>query len=270
MIYVKDETQTITPGKLQNKDLPIKFNVDSQGFYIVNYPEDIWQKWINLFDNKIAGIELSKLKLKPQDYTHLLYDAFTLAKANQLPYSTAFSLTQILQHTGSIFTNTPARSFSIWSIGSQVLNELLPFYKTTETSGRNFLMSNVYRKYASSLVKDHYNVYNILNVQDLENKEEDTVLEQRLHATIVAFACAYGHDQCLLEAQLSFLKWRQDNSRISPNVQSTVFRYAIQESKTDDNWNYLLQKYTETNSNVLKLVYLDGLSQTSNVNLLKR
>ena len=251
VIFVTERSQNITVKVNTSNSMPIKFNKDSQGYYIVNYPVEDWQKWIDLLQRPQA---MTALKLTAQDYSQLLYDAFLLAGTNLLPYNISLALTSLLSAN---------EMFSVWYTGSTVFSQLWPFFRTNHTVGTHSLMQTVFRRYAQLLVNNNYRKYG------LQSGDPESIVSQRLRSQVSSFACAYGLDLCLLEAQVEFKKWRFLNKTLSPNIRATVFRYAIQESKDSSDWHYLWTTYINVIQTSFKLDCLQGLAQTSNKDFLK-
>uniref|UniRef100_A0A914DTK8 Aminopeptidase n=1 Tax=Acrobeloides nanus TaxID=290746 RepID=A0A914DTK8_9BILA len=67
----------------------VVFNIDSRGFYRVNYEQDMWEQIA-------AQLIKDHTQITPETRARLLDDAFTLAQAGQLDYETALSLTGYL------------------------------------------------------------------------------------------------------------------------------------------------------------------------------
>lgn len=112
----------------------MKFNYDQIGYYRVNYEEDMW-KALN------AALESDVSSMSVLDRAHLLHDAFSLAAAQQLPYSTALEMTKYLKKE---------TSFVPWDVASSKLKGI-----------RNLLYSNPklygsFKNYAIELVNDAY------------------------------------------------------------------------------------------------------------------
>ena len=61
----------------------MKFNVGQRGYYRVNYPHEDWEAFGQLLRDDPDALSTS-------DKTSLINDAFALAQADRLPYSTAF------------------------------------------------------------------------------------------------------------------------------------------------------------------------------------
>lgn len=251
MAYITGQEQNISVQVTSGDSLPVKFNVDSQGFYIVNYPIDEWKKWIELFQSQTAT---SNTQLTSQDFSHLLFDAFRLSGANYLPYTIALELTPILQHK---------YDFSVWSTGSSIFSGMWPNFRSSETTGINAHMQKTFRLYAQSLVLNVYAKYG------LQTEKPESTLTKRLQSEVTSFACAYGLDQCLLEAQVEYKKWRTQGSALAPDVRSTVLRYAMEQTSDTADWHYLWAEYTKAWQTTIKLDYLQGLAQTSNKELLR-
>ena len=68
-----------------------KFNVGQRGYYRVNYPLEDWENFGQILLDRPEVLSSS-------DRTSLLNDAFSLAQADRIPYSTALSLTKFLSN----------------------------------------------------------------------------------------------------------------------------------------------------------------------------
>lgn len=248
--FMKEQSET-TELAANTATMPLKLNTDAQGFYIVNYDIATWNSWAEVLQ---SAAKVDELKLTSQDLASMLFDAFNLAKVRLLPYENALKLTTLLRHS---------EQFPVWSTGSTIFGNLLPYFQTSDTSGINQLMQAEFKAYAQSLVAPLYNKYG------LQASQQTDLVRQRLHSTISSFACAYGLVRCQLEARVEFQKWRQDQV-VSPNQIVTVLRYALQDSKDASDWEYVWQRYEKETTTSVKLNYLQGLAQTSNVDLLNR
>lgn len=194
-------------------------------------------------------------KLTSQDFSQLLFDSIALSGAGHLPYTVSLELTALLKHK---------EDFSVWNTGSSIFSQLWPIFRTSETTGINGLMQSTFRKYAQNLVANVYQKYG------LQTAEPAKFQEQRLRSEVTSFACAYGLDICLLEAQVEYKKWRAaaSTAHINPNVRAQVLRYGIQGSTDDSDWHFLWNEYAKTWQTSIKLDYLQALAQTSNKELL--
>lgn len=257
MQFLTDKRQTITLGEEINFDYPIKFNYDSMGFYIVNYPEMEWARWAELFsgsDNK----KLDQLKLTSQDYSQLLYDAFRLANVGSLKFDYAMDLLALLK------TN---RQVSVWKTGSIIMEKMWRYFRDNdnaddETISANTLMKKMFEKFAQDLVKDAYNQLG------LQTNTNSSILLQRLQAIIGTFACTYGYDICLTEAKLEFTKWLNGYKTLLPDVEGIVLQFGIESSSREQDWHALWNKYEQEHSSLIRLKYLRALASSTNEKLL--
>ncbi|TKC49894.1 hypothetical protein EI555_015767, partial [Monodon monoceros] len=90
----------ILKSKTDTLDLPektswVKFNVNSNGYYIVHYEGHGWDQLITLLNQNHTF-------LRPKDRISLIHDAFQLVSAGRLTLDKALDLTRYLQHETSI------------------------------------------------------------------------------------------------------------------------------------------------------------------------
>ncbi|CAG2179885.1 unnamed protein product, partial [Oppiella nova] len=91
-ITKKEETITVETDASLNGLL--KINTNSEGFYLVNYPEEDWGKWIDALVNDQNSI-LSDLTVS--DRTNFIIDSFYLSRAGLLSYETPLALSEYLK-----------------------------------------------------------------------------------------------------------------------------------------------------------------------------
>ena len=71
-------------------------------------------------------------------------------------------------------------------------------------------------------------------------------------------------------ASEQFDKWK-NGQKFKSNLKQVVLKYGIRQNKdTHENWDFVLKKYNESNSNNEKLAYLNALANTKNQTLIKR
>lgn len=221
----------------------IKFNSGHNGFYLVNYSPEMWNQWIDALVNKFADTQLP-----PVDRAGLLLDSFYLARGNLREYTVPLKLAKYLVNEDHI---TP------WTIAIRGLTLI----------GKNVVFGSTYgnkfQEYVQGLVKP---IYNNLGWDDSLGTE----VKRRLRASILDFACANNHMDCLSRAQQLFNEWREgkmsnDNSKIpKPNLLSTVLKYGLRESVTIDDWSFVWSQFLGETSANLKAIYLTALANTPN------
>lgn len=258
MKFLTEKSQKLSLPDQINYDYPIKFNFDSMGFYIVNYPEMDWARWAELF-SKLDNEKLNQLKLTSQDYSQLLYDAFRLANVGSLKFDYVIDLLTLLK------TNT---QLSVWKTGSMIMEKMWRYFRNNENdvdnqTSINTVMKEMYEKFAQNLVKDVYNQFGLQI-----NTSNSSILQQRLQSVIGTFACTYGYDICLTEANLEFKKWLNGYKTLLPDVEGIVLQFGIQSSKQEQDWHQLWDKYEQEHSSLIRQKYLRALASSMDEKLL--
>ena len=220
-----------------NDNLP-KFNVENTGFYIINYDSEDWKILSKaLYEN--ASL------LTPSDRANLIADSFYLSKADLLNYTISFNLTLYL---------SKEKHFVPWSIADQVLG----FVKNILTTE----YKDDFRSYIKFLTKQQFERLKWDDIGD-DNKK-------LLRQIIIELACFNDNKECLKEASEQFDKWK-NGQKFKSNLKQVVLKYGIRQNKdTHENWDFVLKKYNESNSNNEKLAYLNALANTKNQTLIKR
>lgn len=220
------------------KDNLPKFNVESTGFYIINYDSEDWKILTK------ALIENATL-LTPSDRANLIADSFYLSRADLLNYTTAFNLTLYL---------SKEQHFVPWSITDQVLG-FLKIILTTEYKDH-------FKSYIKLLTKQQFKRLKWADIGD-----DNTKL---LRQIIIELACFNDNKECLEEASKEFDKWK-NGQKLKPNLKQVILKYGIRQNKdTHENWEFILKKYNQSNSSDEKLAYLNALANTKNQTLIKR
>ncbi|CAG2180961.1 unnamed protein product, partial [Oppiella nova] len=218
----------------------IKFNVDSRGMYIINYPEEDWDKWTDALQNNAAVLAA----LTPGDRANFLLDAYLLSKANYLSYVRPLQLAQYLVKEEHL---TP------WTVALESLRQIQKYMFTTDK--RTQLME--------SLVKLGQPVFEKLGWDDTGS---DT--EKRLRTSIIEFVCSQYHKPCLEKALEEYKKFKSD-TKLRPNLLTPTLRYAMRQSSDTNDWDFLWSKYLSENSSTVKQTYFNALSYTTNPTTIK-
>lgn len=116
----------------------IKFNKDQVGYYRVKYDQTMWQSLNTALEDNVDAMSVL-------DRAHLLNDAFSLAEAIQIPYSTALTMTKYLKNE---------THFVPWDVASSKLKEIRSLLYYTEYY-QNF------REYVVELVGSAYELIDI-------------------------------------------------------------------------------------------------------------
>nr|CAD7397317.1 unnamed protein product [Timema poppensis] len=208
----KDFTDTTTKEWLkrteENKQLTtltpvtsdwVLFNIQQTGFYRVNYDTTNWKLLISQLNSDQYEV------IPPVNRAQLLDDAFNLARAGLLDYSTLFSLTDYLaRETDYIPWYAAFNGFSF-------LNTRLNKASDSEYS--------VFKNYVLSLLEK---VYATLG---FEEKTTDGHVDRLNRNLILTWACRLGHADCILKATQHFNAFISDQNanKVAPDLQSVVY-----------------------------------------------
>ncbi|XP_015604734.1 uncharacterized protein LOC107272255 [Cephus cinctus] len=220
----------------------IIFNVQESGFYRVNYDNASWYRIIMQLESENFEVihELNRAAI--------IDDLLNLARAGYLGYEVALDgLQYIIKETN-----------------------YLP-YKSAFTSlaylNRRFAGHRNYHIYAYHMLNLIEETYDTLGFND---RVDDSWLTLLLRREILAWACRFGHENCISTSLQYFANWRANSSRPVPKNQRTVvYNTAIKYGSSDD-WQFLWQKYLNANVAAEQTVILTALGCSENVTLLER
>uniref|UniRef100_A0A6M2E291 Aminopeptidase n=1 Tax=Xenopsylla cheopis TaxID=163159 RepID=A0A6M2E291_XENCH len=220
----------------------IKLNRDQIGYYRVNYPEDMWTKLSGLLNKNLVTLTAS-------DRAHLLNDAFSLAEATLLPYSTALTMTTYL---------SKEQHFVPWAVAA---NE----FATLKTL---LFETDVYDKFTEYIREIVQPVYE--NTKwTIEDDEKH--LDKHLRVKILNLACAMGHDECLKKAGELFKDWINDGKKIpNPDLRTLVYNYGMKSAGTKENWNIVWDRFKKEVDPAEKEKLMSGLSYIQDAEVLNK
>ncbi|XP_022448002.1 endoplasmic reticulum aminopeptidase 2 isoform X1 [Delphinapterus leucas] len=226
----------ILKSKTDTLDLPektswVKFNVDSNGYYIVHYEGHGWDQLITLLNQNHTF-------LRPKDRISLIHDAFQLVSAGRLTLDKALDLTRYLQHETSI----PALL--------KGLEYLELFYHITERRNVSDVTENL----------KHYLLQYFKPVIDMQSWcDEGSVWDRRLRSALLKLACYLNHAPCVQKATELFSQWMESSGKL--NIPTDVLKivYSVG-AQTTAGWNYLLEQYERSLSGAEKNKILYALS----------
>ena len=170
---------TDTAGTIEQKieisnDEALILNVQETGFYRVNYDERNWKLLEQALKSNYASIHRV-------NRAQILSDAFSLAQAGLLNYSTALSLTKYLQQEDDYIP---------WKA---VLHEL---GYLDDMLGRTGAYGD-YKKYIIGELNSTYNRLGFIS------REEDNYLDFLLREKVIKCMCKLGYDPCVKEGKLN-------------------------------------------------------------------
>ncbi|XP_029345406.1 glutamyl aminopeptidase-like isoform X1 [Acyrthosiphon pisum] len=186
----------------------IKLNHRQVGYYIINYSERDWCLLNNLLEKNVDALSAA-------DRSNLLYDAFSLAKANYLPYAIALNTTKYL---------SLEHHYVPWEVAYtnlQTLSEHLyqrPAHKNLERYIQHLL---------ESITEDFWN-----------DSSDRNLLQRKLRAVIFKLGCSYGLPRCHTKAYELFKRFLDDKIQPHKDIRYTVYYYGMSMGN-DSEWNRL-------------------------------
>ncbi|NWH74544.1 ERAP1 aminopeptidase, partial [Piaya cayana] len=193
----------------------VKFNVDMNGYYIVHYEDDGWDRLINLLKKNHTVISSS-------DRASLVNNIFQLVRIKKLSISKALDLTLYLQQERQVMPVL------------QGLNELIPIYRLMEKRDVDGTERQL-QEYIVSLFKGL--------IDEQEWSDEGSVSERLLRHMLLLFACLHRYQPCVDKAKGYFMQWQKSNRtlRLPTDVRTAVYAVGAQ---TSDGWDFLLRAYS--------------------------
>uniref|UniRef100_A0A803Y2M8 Aminopeptidase n=1 Tax=Meleagris gallopavo TaxID=9103 RepID=A0A803Y2M8_MELGA len=213
----------------------VKFNVDMNGYYIVHYENDGWDRLINL-------LRENHTMISSNDRASLINNIFQLVRVKRLSISKAFDLTLYMKRETQIMPVL------------QGMNELVPIYKLMERRDMDDTEKQL-KDYIVNLFKD------LIDKQLWS--DEGSVSERMLRQSLLMFACVRRYQPCVDKAEEYFSKWQKSNGtlRLPADVKTAVYIVGAQ---TSEGWDFLLSKYQHHSFSVDKDKIASALSLTRN------
>ncbi|GAB0206174.1 endoplasmic reticulum aminopeptidase 1 [Grus japonensis] len=199
----------------------IKFNVDMNGYYIVHYKDDGWDRLINL-------VKQNHTVISSNDRASLINNVFQLVRIKRLSISKAFDLTLYLKHERQIMPVL------------QGMDELIPIYRLMERRDMDGTEKQL-QEYIVNLFKDL--------IEKQSWSDEGSVSERLLRHSLLLFACVHRYQPCVDKAKGYFTEWQKSNGTLSlpADVKTAVYVVGAQ---TSEGWDFLLSKYRLPSFNV--------------------
>ncbi|XDV54806.1 hypothetical protein PO909_023016 [Leuciscus waleckii] len=211
----------------------IKFNVDLRGYYIVHYESGGWDALIN-------QLQQNHTVFSSNDRASLIHDIFQLVSIEKVPLDKALNLSLYLSKESEIMPVT------------QGFNELVPLYKLMEK--RN--MEELENKMKGHLVK----LFKALI--DRQHWSDDGSVSQRmLRNYLLLFACVRRYPSCVNTATERFQKWKESDGKLRLPADVSLVVYT-EGARTDEGWDFLLEKYKRSTSPSEKWMIKAALAYT--------
>ncbi|XP_061578143.1 alanyl (membrane) aminopeptidase b, tandem duplicate 1 [Cololabis saira] len=200
--WLEKETDTFTEMKVTGGDWVVA-NLDTEGYYRVNYDAANWEKLLSVLDTNRAAIRVI-------NRAQLVDDAFNLARAKIIPTILALRTTKYL---------IKESEYMPWQ---SALNNLDFFYLMFDRSEVYGHMQN----YLKTQVTPLFNYYKT-QTGNWANVPEGH-MDQYNQVNAIRLACRTGLTECKTLVTTWFKQWMDtDINRIHPNLRYTVYCNAI-------------------------------------------
>ncbi|XP_077203790.1 leucyl-cystinyl aminopeptidase [Paroedura picta] len=219
----------------------VKFNVESNGYYIVQYDDDGWKVLIQLLNEDPTALTSS-------DRANLIHNIFNLAGLGLVSMDRAFDLIGYLEKENNTAPITEA------------LYQVNRIYNLVEKRGLQILAAKIVKKVENILGEN-------IKKQTWTNKE--SLSEQELQSSLLTFACSHNLGNCSTTATMLFNEWMTSSGTKSlpTDVMKIIFTAG---AKTEIGWHFLLKMYSSLVSETEKLKILEALASTDDVGNLIR
>ncbi|XP_076764228.1 putative aminopeptidase-2 [Xylocopa sonorina] len=237
--WMSKELDTIDLGKPSGW---VIFNIQSSGFYRVNYDN---ASWYRIFETLNSD---NYKDVHVLNRAALVDDLLNLARAGLLSYETTLDGLLYLMREDNYL---PFKSlFSGLTYLDQRLSGNDEYYKE-------------FKKFVLILID---NIYQKIGYTDNSRDDRLTVL---LRNELNKWACNYGHDDCVKIFTNIFQQWRQHNVTIAPNQHPVAYCMGVKHGTKED-WEFLWNEYYNSNSATQQIVILQALGCTEDAALLEK
>ena len=208
--------------------IPFVLNVQSKGYFRVNYPSD---NWFGLTDALVTNPE----SIHKLNRAAIVDDAMSLARSGKLDYSIALGLTTYL---GTETMYIPFKA------GVDSFDHLEIMLRNTEEEHVPL------RNYVVSLLGNLYT-----DLVSFEVSSEDSMEDILFQIDLIEWMCLYGYADCVNNAYQKFGEWMSSGTnKIAPDLKQAVYKVAIQEGGSTE-FDFLLEK-----------LLTDGVANAAEVN----
>nr|XP_033335060.1 uncharacterized protein LOC117225525 [Megalopta genalis] len=221
----------------------VVLNVQSAGFYRVNYDNASWYRILDVLNSK------NYQNISDVNRAAIVDDLLNLARAGFLKYKTALDGLQYIKNETNYLPFKSAFSGLT--------------YLDRRFSGNNKYYEE-FKGFVLSLIVD---IYENLGYVDRSNDDRLTVL---LRSELNKWACNYGHEGCTKYFIEEFRQWKISNKlSVKPNQRAVAFCTGIRYGTKDD-WEFLWNQYFNSNSAAEQSDIMQALGCTQDSSLRER
>ncbi|XP_060740091.1 leucyl-cystinyl aminopeptidase [Tachysurus vachellii] len=231
LIHLKDKTATF---KLPGSVKWLKFNYQSEGFYVVDYSSEGWSALITALKENVNV-------LPPEDRASLINNIFALSRLGKVSFRQVLTLLEYLKNE----TETAPVTEALTQLGS--------IYRLLEKRSDLNLVARM-----KTYIFDHFG-----NLMDNQSwGEESSVSKVSLRSVLLETACALSRPTCTKKAKELFDQWKSLNKTVPGDLLRVVLSVAAQ---NDEDWNTLYESYMHSIYDSEKRKTLEALSSTQDM-----
>ncbi|XP_076439260.1 endoplasmic reticulum aminopeptidase 1-like isoform X2 [Babylonia areolata] len=225
LVWLKDKEMTL-PVTLGEGDW-IKFNLETKGFYRVNYEESLWRLIIQQLKTNISTFSV-------RDRAGLLDDAFALARVGQLSYDIVFDLLGYLSKETEYVPLKTAIYGSSYISSRIYLSEVYP----------------TFQKYMLDLIA--------ARLSSLGWEKQTQPQNELLQTSLLSFAVSLNHKDTIDKARQQF----QSLSSLPKNQRAVVCNTGVRFGDEAD-WQSMFRRYTQSTTPTEKNQFFTALTYTT-------
>jgi len=198
-------------------------NRQHKGFYRVNYDLANWQEISKNLNNNSTILRNGLFPVT--DRAGTVDDVLNLARAGYVTYDLALDLIKFLETEDNYF---------VWKMALKNFA-----YLDKELSAQNAY--GMFRKYMVKILKPMIQKLGI----DVESTTDHIAKYNQLQ--FINAACHYGDQDTLSKISKMFKDWMINDKAIPADLRSTVYYYGVA-SGSDDEWDFVFKKYSESSN----------------------
>ncbi|KAF5300451.1 hypothetical protein FQA39_LY02250 [Lamprigera yunnana] len=214
IIWMKRQRE-VTLTELPESDKFIIINPEEIGPFPVNYDTKNWKLLADYLQTKEG-----RNKVPVNTRAKLLHDAWNLAYAGDLSFSTALDMTLFLRYE---------REYLAWD----------PVFTMIDHIGRHIDGSNVHKKFLTYVRILLTPLYEELGN---EPKEGESDGESNLRSSAKVFLCQAGYKPCIEEAQTAFNKWMDAENPDEGNPVANQYICPVFKWGSIEEWEFGLRR----------------------------
>ncbi|XP_034944909.1 uncharacterized protein [Chelonus insularis] len=217
----------------------IIFNVQQTGYYRVNYDNASWSRIIKILNGK------NYKNIHEINRAAIIDDLFNLARGGYIDYNTVLSATQYLAQE----TN-----YLPWKAA---FNNFEYLYRKLSN---NFFYTSLLEQHYSKILLPIYKTFG------LTINNNTSHFDKLLQINVIDWACKLNVSSCFLYAIQKFNDWKYHALKSVPaDLRKTIYCTSIK-SGDSGHWDFLWNKYLQTNSHYEKEVIVHSLGCTMDRN----